>query len=293
MAMSGVVRSSVRLRPTWSTWTSVTGNIPRNFNQNRAIPEGICGIRAIASHSSNNMIFRQLFDRESCTYTYLLADEASKDAVLIDPVIELAKRDAQLVEELGLKLKYVMNTHVHADHITGSGLLKKLVPGSQSLISVASKAMADVKVNPGEKVTFGCHELEVRSTPGHTNGCITYVCHEQRTAFTGDALLIRGCGRTDFQEGSSEKLYDSVHSEILSLPDDYILYPAHDYKGQTATTVREEKQYNPRLTKTKDEFVDIMANLGLAYPKKIDVSLPANLVCGLYNLPDDLAAELE
>lgn len=288
MAMGSVIRSAVRLgtsgpaNPCYSRTLS-------NLNS----PLGYWSVRGLSAHCKNNMIFRQLFDRESCTYTYLLADEESKEAVLIDPVIELAERDAKLVEELGLNLKYVMNTHVHADHITGTGLLKKLVPGCQSLLSKASSGQADVLVEPGEEVTFGEQKLEVRATPGHTNGCVTYVCHDQKTAFTGDALLIRGCGRTDFQEGSADTLYDSVHGQILSLPDDYTLYPAHDYKGLTATTVEEEKKFNPRLTKSKEEFIDIMNNLGLPYPKKIDVSLPANLVCGLYNLPDDLAAKLE
>lgn len=239
------------------------------------------------------MIFRQLFDRESCTYTYLLADDVSKEAVLIDPVIELAERDAQLVRELGLDLKYVMNTHVHADHITGTGLLKKLVPGCKSLLSKESGGVADVHVEHGETVSFGDQELEVRRTPGHTNGCVTYVNHAQKLAFTGDALLIRGCGRTDFQEGSSEVLYDSVHSQIFTLSDDYLLYPAHDYTGHSVTTVAEEKDCNPRLTKSKEEFIDIMANLGLPYPDKIDEALPANKVCGLYNLPDNLAAKFE
>lgn len=239
------------------------------------------------------MIFRQLFDRESCTYTYLLADPDSKDAVLVDPVIDLAERDAKLISEMGLNLKYVMNTHMHADHITGSGLLKKLVPGCKSLISKESGADADIHVVHGELVKFGEQELEVRGTPGHTNGCVTYVSHKEKFALTGDALLIRGCGRTDFQEGSSDTLYDSVHSQILSLPEEFALYPAHDYKGLTVTSVGEEKQYNPRLTKSKEEFIKIMENLGLAYPKKIDVSLPANKVCGLYNLPDDLAAKLQ
>ncbi|XP_053655800.1 persulfide dioxygenase ETHE1, mitochondrial [Cherax quadricarinatus] len=240
-----------------------------------------------------DMIFRQLFDRETCTYTYLLADAKTKDAVLVDPVIELAERDANLVQELGLNLKYAMNTHMHADHITGSGLLKKLIPGCQSLIAKASGAMADVHVEHGDKVSFGNQTLEVRSTPGHTNGCCTYVSHDGKFALTGDALLIRGCGRTDFQEGSADTLYDSVHSQILSLPNEFSLYPAHDYKGQTVTTVAEEKVYNPRLTKPRETFVDIMNNLNLDYPKKIDVSLPANKVCGLYNLPEDLAAKLK
>uniref|UniRef100_H2ZFH3 Metallo-beta-lactamase domain-containing protein n=1 Tax=Ciona savignyi TaxID=51511 RepID=H2ZFH3_CIOSA len=136
-------------------------------------------------------------------------------------------------------------------------------------------------VEHGAKLKFGNLTMECRSTPGHTNGCSTYVLHDQRVAFTGDALLIRGCGRTDFQQGCAKLLYNSVHSQIFSLPSDYQLYPAHDYKGLTVTTVNEEKTLNPRLTKTLEEFVEIMNNLNLAYPKRIDVSVPANLVCGL------------
>ena len=234
---------------------------------------------------SEDFFFRQLFDTKSSTYTYLLADVDSKEAVLIDPVLEHAERDAQLIKDLGLTLKYAMNTHMHADHVTGTGLLKKLIPGSKSLISKNSGAQADIYVVEGEDVTFGQHCLEVRSTPGHTNGCVTYVCHQQGLAFTGDALLIRGCGRTDFQEGNSKTLYESVHNKILSLPENFRLFPAHDYKGQTSTTVAEEKEFNPRLTKSCEEFVKIMENLNLPYPKMIDVALPANKVCGLHDLP--------
>ncbi|XP_043206538.1 persulfide dioxygenase ETHE1 homolog, mitochondrial-like isoform X3 [Amphibalanus amphitrite] len=241
---------------------------------------------------TQQFFFRQLFDRESCTYTYLLADPCSKEAVLIDPVIELSDRDATLVKDLGLKLVYVINTHMHADHITGTGRLKRLVPGCRSVISATSGAEADIKLADGDKVKFGALELEVRATPGHTEGCVTYVLHSQRMCFTGDALLIRGCGRTDFQGGSSDTLYDSVHGRIFSLPEDYTVYPAHDYKGQTATTVGEEKRYNPRLTRNKQEFNAIMAGLNLAYPKKIDVALPANKVCGLHNIPEEVAAML-
>jgi len=237
---------------------------------------------------SSNFLFRQLFDRESCTYTYLLADTDSKEAILIDPVIEHAQRDRQVLEDLGLKLTYAINTHLHADHITGTGLLKKLIPSAKSVISTESGAASDVKVTDGAKVTFGKHELEVRSTPGHTNGCVAYVSHAEHCVFTGDALLIRGCGRTDFQEGDPGKLFDNVWNKILSLPENFTVYPAHDYKGITKTSVAEEKKLNPRLTKSRDEFIDLMNNLGLAYPKKIDVALPANKVCGLYDLPDNL-----
>jgi len=248
----------------------------------------VINMSSMSTSSAAGPFLRQLFDRESCTYTYLLADQSSGEAVLIDPVIELAERDAGVLNQLGLKLKYVVNTHVHADHITGTGRLKKLVPGCKSVLSSASGAQADLLLQHGDKLVFGAHQLEVRGTPGHTEGCVTYLDREGGRAFTGDALLIRGCGRTDFQGGSAATLYESVWGEILSLPEETQLYPAHDYKGQTVTTVREEKGFNPRLTKTKDQFVELMDDLGLAYPKKIDVSLPANQVCGLHELPDHM-----
>jgi len=188
----------------------------------------------------------------------------------------------------------VMNTHVHADHITGSGLLKKLIgPSLKSLISKASGADADDVLDNKQRVKFGKLGLEVRSTPGHTNGCVCYVFHEGKMIFTGDTLLIRGCGRTDFQEGDSESLYESVHNQIFTLPDEYLVYPAHDYKGVTCSSVGEEKKYNPRLTKTLDEFKLIMSNLNLAYPKMLDKAVPANKVCGLYNLPDEFKEKFE
>ncbi|XP_076037638.1 persulfide dioxygenase ETHE1, mitochondrial [Oratosquilla oratoria] len=247
-----------------------------------------CSVQRLATKAVAKQPVSQLFDRDSCTYTYLIADTESREAVLVDPVIELAERDAKEIRELDLQLKYVINTHVHADHITGSGLLKKFFPDCSSIISKASGAEADVLVGPGDNIKVGQVNLEVRSTPGHTNGCVTYVWHDQEIAFTGDALLIRGCGRTDFQEGNSKTLYHSVHSQILSLPEHYHLFPAHDYLGRTVTTVKQEKEFNPRLTKSIEEFVEIMDGLGLPYPRKIDVSLPANKVCGLYNLPEDL-----
>jgi len=163
--------------------------------------------------------------------------------------------------------------------VTGTGILKNLT-GCKSVISKISGASADVFINDGEKIDFGDQALEVRSTPGHTNGCVTYVSHPERMAFTGDALLIRACGRTDFQEGNPETLYDSVRSKILSLPEDYLLYPAHDYYGETTTSVGEELKYNPRLTKSKKEFVQIMESLGLTRPAKMDVAVPLNVMCG-------------
>jgi len=229
------------------------------------------------------MMFRQLFDRETCTYTYLLADEQTREAVLIDPVREHVERDQGLLAELGLKLVYTLETHIHADHVTASALHRASL-GSRSVVSARGGAScADVQAADGDEVRFGAHALEVRTTPGHTDGCVTYVSHDAGMAFTGDTLMIRGCGRTDFQQGSPESLYRSVHEKIFSLPDATLLYPGHDYKGRTVTTVREEKAHNPRLGggKTVEEFAEIMGNLNLAYPKKIDVAVPANLQCGL------------
>ncbi|XP_011305596.1 persulfide dioxygenase ETHE1, mitochondrial isoform X2 [Fopius arisanus] len=235
---------------------------------------------------SKDFLFRQFFDPISSTYTYLLADVTDKQAVLIDPVIEWAERDATIIKELDLKLIYALNTHMHADHVTGTGKLKELLPNCQSAISRTSGAKADLLLDPEDRVKFGRHELLVCPTPGHTEGCVTYVCREQGIAFTGDTLLIRGCGRTDFQGGSPQILYNSVHSVIFTLPENFRLYPAHDYSGRTVTSVAEERNYNPRLTKSLDEFVSIMENLNLPYPKMIDKAVPANRVCGIYELMD-------
>nr|XP_039249201.1 persulfide dioxygenase ETHE1, mitochondrial-like [Styela clava] len=199
------------------------------------------------------LIFRQLFDRETCTYTYLLGCPETREAVIIDPVIELVERDTTLIKELNLNLKYGLNTHVHADHITGTGKLKENFPGCKSVLGKHSGGKADVCMDHGDKITFGNQTLESRSTPGHTHGCMTYVCHEHKMAFTGDALMIRGCGRTDFQQ------------------------------GRTLTTVEEEKKFNPRLTQTKEKFIEIMNNLNLSPPKFIDKAVPANLVCGVFD----------
>ncbi|CAH8846361.1 unnamed protein product [Trichobilharzia szidati] len=226
------------------------------------------------------LIFRQLFEKVSCTYTYLLADARTRDAVLIDPVLETVERDTKVLNQLNLKLGPIINTHLHADHVTGSGLLKR-IPGSYSVLGHYDGAKSDMKMRPGDRIKFGNFELECRNTPGHTIGCMTLVLHSAGIAFTGDALLIRGCGRTDFQGGSAETLYESVHSQIFSLPDDFILFPAHDYLGNTMTTVGEEKVHNPRLTKSKQEFVKIMNELNLPKPKQMDRAIPLNLKCGI------------
>ncbi|MDX1375726.1 MAG: MBL fold metallo-hydrolase [Burkholderiales bacterium] len=228
------------------------------------------------------MIFRQLFDPQSSTYSYLLADEASREAVLIDPVFEQLRRDAALIRELDLRLGWTLETHVHADHVTGAWLLKRKL-GSRIAVSAASGAEgADRLLEPGARIAFGTRRLEVRATPGHTDGCVSYVLDDRSMAFTGDALLIRGCGRTDFQQGDAHRLFRSVHEQIFALPDDCVLYPAHDYRGLTASSVGEERHYNPRLGGgvLEDDFVGYMRHLGLPHPKQIAVAVPANLRCG-------------
>ncbi|XP_065653839.1 uncharacterized protein LOC136071931 [Hydra vulgaris] len=237
---------------------------------------------------NSRIIFRQLFDSESWTYTYIVGCKTKNKAVIIDPVDKQFDRDRKLLEELGLDITYAVNTHCHADHITGSGLFKSHTK-CKSVISKNSGAMADILLSDGDVITFGDQSLQAVATPGHTSGCLTYVSYDGHFAFTGDALLIRGCGRTDFQQGNPGLLYDMVHSKILSLPDDFLLFPAHDYKGNMVTSVAEEKLYNPRLTKSKEEFIEIMKNLGLAYPKQIDVAVPWNLKCG----PSQLGQTLE
>jgi len=226
------------------------------------------------------MIFRQLFDPQSSTYTYLLAD--ARQALLIDPVFEQAKRDAALIEELGLKLLWTLETHVHADHVTGAWLLRERLGSKIALAASAGAEGADRLLSNGDRIEFGKRWLEVRSTPGHTGGCLTYVVDDHKAAMTGDALLIRGCGRTDFQQGSAETLYRSVHEQIFGLPDDCLLYPGHDYRGLTVTSVGEEKLFNPRLGGQilREDFIGYMDNLGLAHPKQMDVAVPANLRCG-------------
>jgi len=228
------------------------------------------------------MIFRQLFDQQSSTYTYLLADAQSRDALLIDPVFEQARRDVALVEELGLNLRWTLETHVHADHVTGAWLLRERL-GSRIAISRASGARgADRYLEPGEKIAFGKRFVEARATPGHTPGCLSYVMDDRSSVFSGDALLIRGCGRTDFQEGDARTLYRSVRAGLFSLPADCLVYPGHDYRGLTATSVGEERIHNPRLAESigEEDFVGYMQHLGLAHPKAMEQAVPANLNCG-------------
>lgn len=298
----GMMRQVVSLHSALRAFGSLSRSSDKHFVKHASIAAGktkIVNLNFCRSHHcqegamaiplripfSSDFFFRQLFDSVSSTYTYLLADLNTHEAVIIDPVLEHAKRDAQLIKELGFTLKYAMNTHMHADHITGTGWLKQLLPNVKSVISSNSGAKADRHLEDGEKVEFGRHKIEALSTKGHTNGCMTFVIHEQGTIFTGDTILIRGCGRTDFQEGDPVKLYENVHSKIFSLPENFRIYPAHDYKGQLESTVYEEKHYNPRLTKSLEEFVTIMNNLNLPRPKQIDKAVPANRECGVYDIP--------
>ncbi|AUX24249.1 Zn-dependent hydrolase [Sorangium cellulosum] len=228
------------------------------------------------------MLFRQLFDPTSSTYTYLLADPETREAVLIDPVRDQVERDIELLSDLGLKLVYTLDTHVHADHVTSASILRRRLGSKTVLSAKASVACADVPVKQGDVIRFGRQALEVRETPGHTDGCVTYVTADRSMAFTGDALLIRSCGRTDFQQGDPRKLYRSVREQIFTLPPETRLYPAHDYKGRTVTTVAEELRLNPRLRseRTEEEFVKIMSELHLAKPKQMEIAVPANQQCG-------------
>lgn len=244
----------------------------------------LCAATAPDSQNLGGLVFRQLWDTSSSTFTYLLADPVSRDCVLIDPVLEKAERDATLIRELGLRLTHILDTHVHADHITGCGALKKVFPAAKSVLAAANAtAAADLHLQDGAVIPIGTsHSITVRATPGHTGGCASFVLDGGVAVFTGDTLLVRGCGRTDFQVGSSESLYDSVTNVLFTLPPNCAVYPAHDYNGYTSSTIREEKALNPRLGagRSKAEFISIMSALQLPRPAKMDVAVPANLNCG-------------
>ncbi|NTX14469.1 MBL fold metallo-hydrolase [Myxococcus sp. CA051A] len=225
------------------------------------------------------MIFRQLFDSESSTYTYLLGDESTGQAVLIDAVLEQVDRDLQLVRELDLTLTHVFDTHVHADHVTASGALRARTRCTV-VGGVRGAACADVQVHHGDHLRIGQLDFQVLATPGHTDDSVSYLLGDR--VFTGDALLVRGNGRTDFQNGDASQLYDSVTRVLFGLPDTTLVYPAHDYKGRTVTSIAEEKRHNPRVAgKSREEFIRIMEHLDLPKPKKLDVAVPANRACGL------------
>lgn len=240
------------------------------------------------THNLNStLFFRQLFDRASCTYTYLLADSSTKEAILIDPVDTQLPRDINLLSEHGLTLVYAMNTHAHADHISASGLLKAKLPNVRSVLGKASLGKADVLVTEGNMISVGEGNLCLRviETPGHTTGCVSYHLDQPGggMVFTGDTLLIRGCGRTDFQGGSSRKLFESVKEKLFKLSGETEVFPAHDYHGMTKSTIAEEIKFNPKLKEGVDveEFTDVMNNLKLKNPEMINVAVPANLNCGV------------
>ncbi len=234
------------------------------------------------------MIFRQMFDRESCTYTYLIADAG--EAALVDTVRENVARDLEVLEQLGLRLTHVMETHVHADHVTGAGELRKRT-GARTLVAQQDgPECADVSLADGDVVRIGSVEIVVVETPGHTAGCISYRVGDGGRfdrVLTGDALFVRGCGRTDFQGGDAGRLFDSVTGRLFTLDDATLIYPGHDYRGLGVSTVGEEKRWNPRLGGgiAREAFIAKMAALNLPRPVKIDEALPANRACGEVRAP--------
>ena len=226
------------------------------------------------------MIFRQLFDSVSGTYSYLIASQRGGEALIIDPVLEKVDRYLQLVKEMDLKLVKAVDTHIHADHITGLGALRDrthciTVMGEHAKVDVVS-----MRVTEGDKLTIEGVSMDVLYTPGHTDDSYSFLMRDR--VFTGDTLLIRGTGRTDFQNGSAQAQYESLFGKLLKLPEDTLVYPAHDYKGDTVSTIGEERRYNPRLqVKSVDEYVDLMSKLNLPNPKMMDVAVPANMRVGL------------
>ena len=228
------------------------------------------------------MIFRQLFDPTSSTYTYLLADEGTRGAVLVDCVFERHARDAALIRELELALLCTLDTHCHADHVTGAWLMKTAFGCQVALAAVYGAENVDRPLAHGDTLRFGAHALEIRATPGHTPGCLSAVTGDHGMVFTGDALLVRGAGRTDFQQGDAGRLFRSIREQLFTLPDACLVYPAHDYEGRTASTIGEERRYNPRIGggAREEDFVGYMRNLGLPHPKQLAVAVPANMRAG-------------
>ena len=223
----------------------------------------------------------QLFDTESSTFTYILVAPGESDAVIIDPVERHWERDLRHLERLGLRLRYVLETHTHADHVTSAGRLCEKTGALAAAPSGCGILPAELQLNDGELIRFGqAEEIRVLHTPGHTAGSMSYVW--RGNVFTGDTLLIDGCGRTDFQSGSADALYDSVHAKLFALPDDTRMWPGHDYKGQSVSTIGWEKRHNARLAgRSREDFVRLMGELNLPKPKLIDVAVPANQNLGL------------
>ena len=227
------------------------------------------------------MRIEQLFDPATSTYSYLLWDEKTKQAALIDSVKEQVTRDIKLIKQLDLQLKYTLETHIHADHVTGSGLLRDEFNSQAAVHKNSESSCADILLSDGDSLQLGDETINILYTPGHTNTDITY--RIDGAVFTGDALLINGCGRTDFQSGDAHALYHSITKKLFTLDDETVVYPGHDYNGFTASTIGREKTFNPRLgnNKTEEEFVAIMDSLILDPPARIDIAVPGNLQCGL------------
>ena len=226
------------------------------------------------------MLFRQLFDHDTNTYTYLIADKTSKAAILVDPVIDNVERDRQLIRELGLTLHYCLETHIHADHITGTGKLRELTGCLGIVPENASASCADRQIKHGEILKLDEITIEAIATLGHTDSHMAYLVNGEKL-LTGDSLLIRGCGRTDFQSGDAGSLFDAITQRLFTLPDETLVYPGHDYRGHTVSTIGEEKQFNPRFQgRTRDNFIEFMASLNLPNPQKIMEAVPANQLCG-------------
>jgi glyoxylase-like metal-dependent hydrolase (beta-lactamase superfamily II)/rhodanese-related sulfurtransferase len=233
-----------------------------------------------AASGKEDVVFTQLFEPQTSTYTYIIADRASKEAAIIDPVLETVDRDLRLIEEMGLRLMYVLDTHVHADHVTAAGEIRKRTGAKTAVSRAGGVSCVDIALEEGQELSLGGRAIRVIATPGHTDTCMTYAF--EGMLFTGDALLIRGCGRTDFQQGSSEKLFASVREKLFKFPDETKVFPGHDYRGFTSSTIGLEKTFNPRLglSKSKDDFVRLMNELKLANPKRIHEAVAANLACG-------------
>lgn len=231
------------------------------------------------------MLFRQLFEPESSTYTYLLGCEHTGEAALIDPVLETVERDLALIQELGLRLAYTVDTHIHADHLTGARKIRDLVGSRIAAPKIDGLSCVDVGLEEGRELRVGELALHPLFTPGHTDGHHAYLIEQagMGRVFTGDALLIDGCGRTDFQNGDTQALFRSVREKLFTLPDDTLVHPAHDYNGRFVSSIAQEKARNPRLgcDKSLEEFAEIMGNLNLPYPKRIDFAVPGNRECGI------------